>query len=89
MADEGYELIFAFRDQSESFALGFTLGRIRERMNSNKSFSEIIPTELVEDVIALATTFGWQEMITPLKDGWSDCWLEPQPMPRSAKEPTK
>jgi hypothetical protein len=59
---EGYELVLAFRDQSPSFAHGFTLGRIWQQMRMRTApFSETIPLELREDVIVLATAAGWME----------------------------
>ena len=56
---EGHELVLAFRDQSPSFAHGFTCGRIWHQMREcSAPFSETILTELREDVIALATAAG-------------------------------
>lgn len=37
--DGGYELVFAFRDQSPSFAHGFTCGRIWQQMKGDQPFS--------------------------------------------------
>lgn len=69
--DAGYELILAFRDQSPSFAHGFTCGRIwQQMMTRTDPFSQTIKAELREDVIALATTAGWVEEFLDLDNGW-------------------
>jgi hypothetical protein len=71
---EGHELVLAFRDQSPSFAHGFTCGRIWQQMRDRSApFSETIPAELREDAIALATAAGWIEEFLPLDEAGE--WL--------------
>ena len=71
---EGYELVFAFSDQSPSFAHGFTCGKIWQQMRTRTApFSETIAAALREEVIAMATATGWREEFCEL-DG-TDEWL--------------
>lgn len=71
MSDSGYELVLAFRDQSPSFAHGFTCGKIWQQMRTRTApFSETIPMELREDIIALATAAGWREEFIELDAEW-------------------
>ncbi len=66
-----YKLEFAFRDQSPSFAYGFICGQIRQQMKDRTyTFTMTVPAEIREDVIALATHYGWKEQIIEIDSGW-------------------
>lgn len=66
-----YELVFAFRDQSKAFANGFICGKLRGQLTVRTApFSEALPIELREDIIAMATTRGWREQVTEISNEW-------------------
>lgn len=75
---EGYELVFAFRDQSPSFSHGFTCGRIWDRMMQSKQpFAMTVQEEIREDIIAMATAAGWTEQFVEKGGGWLSVGLAP------------
>ena len=72
-----YAAHFIFRDQSPSFARGFVLGQINQRMKDKvPKFDEMIVVELQEDVIAMATTYGYKERFEKLNDDYLQVYLE-------------
>jgi hypothetical protein len=69
--ENGWKLILAFRDQSPSYAHGFTCSRIWQQMRERSApLSETIPVELREDIIAMATAAGWVEEFIELSPEW-------------------
>lgn len=77
MTDErGYGLVFAFIDQSPSFAHGFTCGCVWERMKTSDDDLKItVLDETVEQIQAIAMHLGWVEEITSIGSGWSQITL--------------
>jgi hypothetical protein len=77
MADDNYSLIFAFPDQSASFAHGFACGRIWEKMKSAERIEELVLAETRPMIEAMCMSRGWVEQFTDIGDGWLHAILVP------------
>jgi len=74
---EGWELTFAFPDQSPSYAHGFVCGKLWQRMKeSNAPIQDTVENDIVEHVVAMAMALGWTESVERLNDDWSHVILE-------------
>ena len=65
-----YELALKFIDQSSSFAHGFRLGQIEEKLNSFKSFKDLITREEVLQVDLMCKRYLATYSILPLNEEW-------------------
>ena len=65
-----YELALKFIDQSSSFVHGFRLGQIEEKLNSFKSFKDLITREEVLQVDLMCKRYLATYSILPLNEEW-------------------
>jgi hypothetical protein len=72
--DPEWKLVFAFPDQTESFANGFTCGKVWEAMRRSQTNVELlVPANARQTIEAMCMATGW---IEEFKDCGTGGWLK-------------